>query len=213
MKQSFQNKTRCRLINQKQGGLDSKVAHLCKLGRFWIQQVNSTGSSFWADWNWVSEFTGVFFFFFCTCTQTSAGQRSTRGKQKHLSIKRRDWQAGKINSRGSQMWTWGTSTLISFTCSSAASNRPEQKNWKKQERTPTVGIKTALVYPHSLRRQGLALPSIHPPPIRSTDVNIKRRAQTHTHTHTRTCAQIHTRSLKLRKKMNEADRATEKSER
>ena len=77
-----------------------------------------------------------------------------------------------------------------------------------------MGIKTALVYPHSLRRPGLALPSIHPPPIRSRDVNIKRRAQTHTNTHTHTyvCTNSHAQ-LEIAAKINEVVRATEKSER
>lgn len=39
------------------------------------------------------------------------------------------------------MWTWGTSSSISFTCTSSNSNRP-----KNQVRIPTGRIKAALVY-------------------------------------------------------------------
>lgn len=82
-------------------------------------------------------------------------------KPNHILIERGDWQAGKINSRGSQMWTWGMSSSISFTCSRSASNKPK----KPKRGFRLFGIKAALVYCRNYLGQGLPCQAFTPPPL------------------------------------------------
>lgn len=90
----------------------------------------------------------------------------THLKASGLFIDHERWlTAGEDKLSRPQMWTGGMSSLISFTCSRVASNRPKKKKVRKtQSKASNCRNKDCSCLLHSLHQPGLALSSVWLPP-------------------------------------------------